>query len=268
VNGFIDHLYTSPGTTITDHWHTQTSVVCLLQSILAVSWQRLLPREILQLPALRSSYHSRPCRTLPNWVPGWRPFHSNLLVLPSQVDFQLTTDNWTLSLTNQLLHVTSLTKTADNSSQQLTRCQRVSVGVILRQAVYRQSLRLGDRPLETHGHQCFSAESCGHSPYVTSFLKEDGSAVYNFSWHSPAQSFSGPSSAGLMATFYCLRFETPPTWRARSPYLYPQEQGGLVIPLGTGFPFRRLLRLAGLRWRLSKPPPHGHKNGFIYPPTA
>jgi hypothetical protein len=36
-----------------------------------------------------------------------------------------------------------------------------------------------------------------------------------------------------------------------------QEQGGLVIPPGTGFPFRRLLRLAGLRWRCSTPPPHG-----------
>jgi hypothetical protein len=24
-----------------------------------------------------------------------------------------------------------------------------------------------------------------------------------------------------MTTFYCLRFETPPTWRARSLYLYP-----------------------------------------------
>jgi hypothetical protein len=24
-----------------------------------------------------------------------------------------------------------------------------------------------------------------------------------------------------MTTFYCLRFETPPTWRIRSPYLYP-----------------------------------------------
>jgi hypothetical protein len=28
-------------------------------------------------------------------------------------------------------------------------------------------------------------------------------------------------------------------------------------PPGTGFPFRRLLRLAGLRWRYSNPPPHG-----------
>jgi hypothetical protein len=42
------------------------------------------------------------------------------------------------------------------------------------------------------------------------------------------------------------------------PRIYiPQEQGGPVIPPGTGFPFRRLLRLAGLRQRYSIPPPHG-----------
>jgi hypothetical protein len=41
-----------------------------------------------------------------------------------------------------------------------------------------------------------------------------------------------------------------------------QEQGSLVIPSGTGFPFRRLLRLAGLRWRYSTPPPHG-KQYFV-----
>jgi hypothetical protein len=29
------------------------------------------------------------------------------------------------------------------------------------------------------------------------------------------------SPAGLMTIFYCLRFETLPIWRARSPYLYP-----------------------------------------------
>jgi hypothetical protein len=37
----------------------------------------------------------------------------------------------------------------------------------------------------------------------------------------------------------------------------PQEQGGPVIPPGTGFPFCRLLRLGGLRWRYSNLPPHG-----------
>jgi hypothetical protein len=42
------------------------------------------------------------------------------------------------------------------------------------------------------------------------------------------------------------------------PRIYiPQEQGGPVVPPGTEFPFRRLLRLAGLRWRYQTPPPHG-----------
>jgi hypothetical protein len=36
-----------------------------------------------------------------------------------------------------------------------------------------------------------------------------------------------------------------------------QEQCGPVIPPGTGFPFCRPLRLAGLQWRYSNPPPHG-----------
>jgi hypothetical protein len=37
----------------------------------------------------------------------------------------------------------------------------------------------------------------------------------------------------------------------------PQEQGGPVIPPGTGFPFLRLIRLVGPRRRYSSPPPHG-----------
>jgi hypothetical protein len=34
-----------------------------------------------------------------------------------------------------------------------------------------------------------------------SLWREDGSAVYNFCWASPAQLFCGPSPAGLMAVF-------------------------------------------------------------------
>jgi hypothetical protein len=37
----------------------------------------------------------------------------------------------------------------------------------------------------------------------------------------------------------------------------PHEQGDPVLPPGTGFPIRRLLRLAGLRWRYKNPPPRG-----------
>jgi hypothetical protein len=38
--------------------------------------------------------------------------------------------------------------------------------------------------------------------------REDGSVVYNCSWSSPAQSFSGPTPVRLVTIFYCLRFET------------------------------------------------------------
>jgi hypothetical protein len=55
--------------------------------------------------------------------------------------------------------------------------------------------------------------------------REDGSVVYNCCWPSPAQAFLGPSPAGLMTIFYCPRFETPWTWRARSPYLYRPGTG-------------------------------------------
>jgi hypothetical protein len=55
--------------------------------------------------------------------------------------------------------------------------------------------------------------------------REDGSIVYNCYRSSPAQSFSGPSPAGLMTIFYCLGFETPQTRRARSPCLYPPGKG-------------------------------------------
>jgi hypothetical protein len=96
---------------------------------------------------------------------------------------------------------------------------------------------LATSPLRLTTGDFFLLNPCGHSPYVTFSLREDGSVVYNCCWSSPAQSYSGPSPAGLMTTFYCLRFETPPTWRTRSPYSYPPGTSP-VIPPGTGFPLR------------------------------
>jgi hypothetical protein len=173
MNGFIDHSELH----FTVHWHTQTSVLSLIQPPLAVSWQRLLPRESLSFPRLGPLVTAALAELLStdnstNWVPGWRPFHTNLLVFSSRADFQLTTDNWTLSLTNQLLYVTSLSWTADNSNQELLRCQvKVKVEVTLWLAVYRQNVRLGVKPLETHDQRYFvQLNSCGNIPYVTSSL--------------------------------------------------------------------------------------------------
>jgi hypothetical protein len=47
----------------------------------------------------------------------------------------------------------------------------------------------------------------------------------------------------------------------------PQEQGGPVIPPGTGFPLCRLLRLTGLQWRYCNPVPTWRpRSPYLYPP--
>jgi hypothetical protein len=46
---------------------------------------------------------------------------------------------------------------------------------------------------------------------------------------------------------------------------FTHGQGGHVMPPGTGLPLRRLLRLAGLWWRYSNPPPTWRdRSAYIY----
>jgi hypothetical protein len=67
----------------------------------------------------------------------------------------------------------------------------------------------------------------------------------------------GSHSQVRVPTFYCP-YSGLPQHGGPGPRIYiPKEQGGPVIPPGTGFPFRRLLRLAGLRWRYLTPSPYG-----------
>jgi hypothetical protein len=61
------------------------------------------------------------------------------------------------------------------------------------------------------------------------------SVVYNCCSPSPAQSFKGPSPAGLMTIFYCLRIKIPSTWSEIPIFITPQERGGPVISPGTLF---------------------------------
>jgi hypothetical protein len=67
------------------------------------------------------------------------------------------------------------------------------------------------------------SDSCGFVDVGRPLWRQDGSVVCNCCWPSSTQSFFCPSPAGLMTTFYYLRFETPPNWRTRSPYLYPPD---------------------------------------------
>jgi hypothetical protein len=64
----------------------------------------------------------------------------------------------------------------------------------------------------------------------------------------------GSESRGTQDHILLLQFLTLPRPGGPGFRIYiPQKQGIPVIPPGTGFPFRSLLRLAGLRWRYSNP---------------
>jgi hypothetical protein len=69
----------------------------------------------------------------------------------------------------------------------------------------------------------------------------------------------GSESPGTHDHMSLSQFEDSSNLEGQVPiYIYiPQEEGGPVIPPGAGFPFRLLLRLVGLQWRYSNPPPNG-----------
>jgi hypothetical protein len=112
-----------------------------------------------------------------------------------------------------------------------------------------QSILVSSTHLALQTRSILLSDSCGFLDVGRFLWLENGSAVYNCCWSSPEQSLLGLSPAGLVAIFYGLRFETPLTWRASSPYLYAPGTGRPSYAPGTGCPFRRLLQLAGLRWR-------------------
>jgi hypothetical protein len=98
--------------------------------------------------------------------------------------------------------------------------------------VYRLLVFLGANPLEAHNHGFTIAAGPRQLSHFRVRVPRD----------------SRP--------YFTLRDSRLPQPRGPGAPIYiPQEQGGPVIPPGTGSPFRRLLRLARLRWRYSNPPP-------------
>jgi hypothetical protein len=118
----------------TDHWHTQQ-----LQSPLANSWQRLyqwrffsFPHPVPLVTAARAEFLSTD--NSPTWVPGWRPFHTNLLVFSSQGDFQLTTElshSPTSYFTS--LHSAQLLTTLTNNKLAVSNCPAYNISALTTQ---------------------------------------------------------------------------------------------------------------------------------------
>jgi hypothetical protein len=97
---------------------------------------------------------------------------------------------------------------------------------------------LAPSPLRLTARDFFQLNTCGHSPYVTSFLTRGWVCRLQLLLALASAVILGSESRGTQAhILLSLIRDPPPTWRARSPYLYPQEQGGPVILPGTGFLF-------------------------------
>jgi hypothetical protein len=83
--------------------------------------------------------------------------------------------------------------------------------------------------------------------------REGGSIIYNCCWSSPAHSWVRVPRGSW--PYFTVSDSRHPQPGGPGPRIYiPKEQAGPVMALGTGFRFRRLLRLAGLRWRYSNRP--------------
>jgi hypothetical protein len=80
----------------------------------------------------------------------------------------------------------------------------------------------------------FSLDSCVFVIMGFPLWREDRSVIYSCFWVSPAQSFSGKRSAGLMTKFYCPKFQTLPSGGPGSCICCPQKHSSPVIPPDIG----------------------------------
>jgi hypothetical protein len=98
-----------------------------------VPWFRILTAGILQLhrPSLlfTDSLTILSVLHLTNWVPGWRPFHTNLLVFSSQADFQLAAFRAGVLITLTPWHEPA--ENAVSNSSSIAACLFIAAGSIL-----------------------------------------------------------------------------------------------------------------------------------------
>jgi hypothetical protein len=70
-----------------------SSLPCLHQSSPGSFFQQCIFFSFTPSGSIFTASQAEPNSQQINWIPGWRPFHTNFLVFSSQVDFHLTT-NW------------------------------------------------------------------------------------------------------------------------------------------------------------------------------
>jgi hypothetical protein len=104
----------------------------------------------------------------------------------------------------------------------------------------------------------FQLNPCRHSPYVTYYLTRGWVRRLRLLLVPASAVILGSESYGTHDHILMSHDLILPQPGRPGPRIYiPQEEGGPVIPPCTGFHFRLLLRLVGLRWRYLDPPIHG-----------
>jgi hypothetical protein len=86
--------------------------------------------------------------------------------------------------------------------------------------------------------------------------------LVNCWWSSPAQLFLVSRPVRLMTILYSLIFVTPRPGDQVPLLISPRDRMSSYTPRHR-VPCLRLLRLAGVRWKYSNPPPHGEEHEFV-----
>jgi hypothetical protein len=81
----------------------------------------------------------------------------------------------------------------------------------------------------------FQLNTCCYSIYVTSSLMRGWVCHLQILLAVASKVILGSKSCGTQTIFYCLRLKNPQPGEPGSCIYIPQEQGGPVIPPGTGF---------------------------------
>jgi hypothetical protein len=110
----------------------------------------------------------------------------------------------------------------------------------------------------TTSNLIFQLNTCGYSLYVTSSLTRGWVWRLQLLLVLASAVVLRSESRGIYDHILLSQIQDSPNLGGQVPaFISLHEQGGPVITPGTGFPLRRLLRLAGLQWSYSTPPPHG-----------
>jgi hypothetical protein len=90
-----------------------------------------------------------------------------------------------------------------------------------------ESVRLGDKPLETHDTVIFffQLNTCGYSPYVTFSLTRGLVCRLQLLLILASAVTLRSESYGTHDHILLSQIRDSPTWRAKSPYLYPPGTG-------------------------------------------